>query len=662
MVNMVEAPLSKRTLDYRPDIDGLRAVAVLSVIAFHVGILHISGGFIGVDVFFVISGYLISSIVFAEIAQSRFSVVSFYERRIRRIFPALLALFFGLTVFAAVFLLPSEIVDFSKSLLAATLSVSNFYFWGQAGYFDHRNASLLLHTWSLAVEEQFYILFPIFLVIVRRLFPRRLRLAVIILFLVSLASSVITVSLSRDTAFYMPYTRAWELLTGTLLSLGVFPKLQSVWSRNLVAFLGIGMIFFACRFYSPLMLFPGLSALLPCIGCALIIGAGVEGRSIVYSVLAWRPFVFLGLISYSLYLWHWPVIMVYRMGIFDFSAQFEHAYSGKFAPDRFDHILEIGVSLILAILSWRFVEQPFRKGRLRFAGSKLFALAAATMLCFVAFSVAMIGSNGWQVRFSQATLRPASFLDKSELQRDEQAQRLGSCFLEPSFGVTSFDYERCLAQNPSQKNYLLLGDSHAAAIWPALKSSFSGVNVMQVNVAACPPVLHHDKPGLCKTVMEHIFQSYLPSHRIDGLILEADWLMSLLPALDDTLAWAKQHQIPVIVIGCVPEYDAPLARLVAYSVEWNKPELPGQHRLGKDAQVEQRLRALVQDKWHLPFISIYDALCDPAGKCVEFANEQQGIPLMDDSHHLNRFGAHFAIQRTIDLGQWNQVSAIQPAK
>jgi peptidoglycan/LPS O-acetylase OafA/YrhL len=630
--------------------------------AFHVGVFHISGGFVGVDVFFVISGYLISSIVFAEIAQSRFSIVAFYERRIRRIFPALLALFFVLTIFGAVFLLPSDLIDFSKSLLAATLSVSNFYFWGQAGYFDHRNSSLLLHTWSLAVEEQFYILFPIFLVIVRRLFPRRMRLAVIILFFVSLAGSAVTVAISRDTAFYMPYTRAWELLTGTLLSLGVFPKLQSVWSRNLVALLGFGMILYACLFYSPFMLFPGLSALLPCIGCALVIGAGVEGRSIVYSVLAWRPFVFLGLISYSLYLWHWPVIMVYRMGIFDVSAWFERAYAGRFAPDRFDHVLQVGISLILAILSWRFAEQPFRKGRLRFAGPKLFALAAAVMLCFVAFSAVVIGSDGWRGRFSQATLRPASFLDKSELLRDEQAQRLGSCFLEPSFGVMSFDYNHCLVRNPSQKNYLLLGDSHAAAIWPALKSSFSGVNVMQVNVAACPPVIRHDEPGPCKTVMDHIFQNYLPSNRIDGLILEADWLMNLLPALDETLAWARQHQVPVIVVGCVPEYDAPLARLVAYSVQWNKPELPGRHRLGRDAQVEQHLRALVRDKWHLPFISLYDALCDPAGRCVEFANAQQGIPLMDDSHHLNRFGAQFAIQRTIDLGQWNQALAIQPAK
>jgi peptidoglycan/LPS O-acetylase OafA/YrhL len=659
---MVEAPLSKRTLDYRPDIDGLRAIAVLSVVAFHTGILHMSGGFIGVDVFFVISGYLISSIVFAEIAQSRFSIVAFYERRIRRIFPALLALLFVLTIFAAVFLLPGELDDYSRSLIAATLSFSNFYFWQHSGYFDLNNSSLLLHTWSLAVEEQFYILFPIFLVIVRRLFPQRMRLAVIILFFVSLASSVVTVSLSRDTAFYMPYTRAWELLIGTLLSLGVFPKLRSVWSRNLVALLGIGMILFACFFYSRLILFPGLSALLPCIGCALVIGAGVEGRSIVYSVLAWRPFVFLGLISYSLYLWHWPVIMVYRMGIFDVSAWFERAYSGKLAPDRFDHILEIGVSLILAILSWRFVEQPFRKGRLRFAGPRLFALAAIAMLCFVAFSAVVIESGGWKGRFSQATLRPASFLEKAELQRDEAAQRLGSCFLQSSFGVTSFDYKHCLVQNPSQKNYLLLGDSHAAAIWPALKSSFSGINVMQVNIAACPSVIRHDKPGLCKSVMDYIFQSYLPSHRIDGLIIESDWDMSLLPALDETLAWAKQHQIPVIVIGCVPEYDAPLARLVAYSIEWNKPELPREHRLARDAQVEQRLHALVQDKWHLTFISLYDALCDPAGKCAEFANVQQGIPLMNDSHHLNRFGAQFAIQRSIDLGQWNQALAIQPAK
>jgi peptidoglycan/LPS O-acetylase OafA/YrhL len=205
---MRDASLQNSALAYRPDSDGLRAIAVLSVIAFHFGIFHLTGGFVGVDVFFVISGYLISSIVFSEVARSRFSVVGFYERRIRRIFPALFAMLLAYSAFALAFLLPAELVDFSKSILAASFSVSNFYFWEHTGYFDAYNRDPLLHTWSLAVEEQFYILFPIFLVLVRRFFADRLRVSVVILFAASLLSSVAVVFYSRNTAFFMPYTRA----------------------------------------------------------------------------------------------------------------------------------------------------------------------------------------------------------------------------------------------------------------------------------------------------------------------------------------------------------------------------------------------------------------------------------------------------------------------
>ena len=620
------------------------------------------GGYIGVDVFFVISGYLISSIVFLEIAQSRFSIVGFYERRIRRIFPALFALLFALMAFAAVFLLPDELMDFSKSLFAATFSASNFYFWRQSGYFDHRNTSLLLHTWSLAVEEQFYILFPIFLVLVRRLFPKRLRISVVLLFVASLITSAIIVPLSRDTAFYMPYTRAWELLMGTMVALGMFPRLRSAWSRNVVALVGLALILFAYRVYTPLTPFPGLTALVPCVGCALIIGAGEAGGSIVYSALALRPVVFIGLISYSLYLWHWPVIMIYRMGIFDVNAWFVRTYGGRFAPDRFDHVVEMSVSVVLAILCWKFVEQPFRKGRLKFTGARLFALASAVMLACVIFSGTAIASGGLQQRFSQATLHTALYLDKSELQQDEKLQRLGYCFLDPNSGVTAFNYGGCLRRDSSRKNYLVLGDSHAAAIWPALQAAFPSVNMMQVNVAACPSILNPGRPGLCRNVMNYIFRDYLPAHPVDGLILESDWDTATFAGLDETLGWVKQHGIPVIVIGGVPQYDAPLARLLSYSVAWNNPSLPEEHRISTDAQIEQRLRNLVEDKWHMPFISLYDALCGSTGKCIEYADAQRGIPLMDDSHHFNRYGAQFVIHKTIDLGEWNHTPLGQSAK
>ncbi len=643
-------PIPGGILNYRPDIDGLRAIAVLSVVAFHVGALHVGGGYVGVDVFFVISGYLISSIVFSEISDSRFSIVGFYERRIRRIFPALFVMLLVLGVFAAVFLVPAELVELGKTSLFTTISGSNFYLWKQTGYFDHRNANPLLHTWSLAVEEQFYILFPLFLVVVRRFFPRWLRESVVVLFLLSLLSSVIVVSKSPDTAFYMPYTRAWELLLGTMLSLGMFPKLSSGGMRNLATMTGMGMIVFSDLVYKPTTLFPGLSALVPCLGSALIIGAGQSGSSFVYSVLAWRPVVFVGLISYSLYLWHWPVIMTDRMGILDLHAAFERRFSWVMAPDRFGHIVQIVISVILAVLSWRFVERPFRKGRLRLAGPHLFMLAGAVMLVCITFSFFVIFTGGWKQRFSPQALRLASFLDESELRQDEKAQRLGTCFLDATTGVQNFNMDSCLQQDAKRGNYLLLGDSHAAAIWPALVALLPEANVMQVNVTSCIPTVDQPGSNLCGKVMNSIYQTYLPSHPVEELLLEADWSPGNLGDLGRTLSWAKMHQIPVLVIGCVPEYDAPLARLLTYSIVWRDSDLPREHRLAHDAGTERELRKLVVNTWHVPFASPYDALCEE-GKCIEYADAERSIPLMDDSHHLNRFGAMFVVRRLIELGE-----------
>ena len=614
--------LPHNALVYRADIDGLRAVAVLSVIAFHFGIFHLTGGFVGVDVFFVISGYLISSIIFLDVANSRFSVVGFYERRIRRIFPALFAMLLVFSAFALAFFLPAELIDFSKSVLAATFSGSNFYFWVHSGYFDVHNPDPLLHTWSLAVEEQFYILFPIFLVLVRRFFAQWLRVSVVFLFAASLLSSAATVFFSPVTAFFMPYTRAWELLLGTMLSLGMFPRMHSGWLRNLAALAGLGMIACADFLYTSGTLFPGLSALLPCLGAALIVGAGESGSSAVYSLLAWRPFVFVGLISYSLYLWHWPVLLVYQMGLIDLNSEWDRHFGRLLSVGRFEHLVILPVSFGLAILSWRFVERPFRKGRLRLTGSPLFTTAAAVMLTCVLFSSLVLFTRGLTGRFSPQTNQIASYLDRGDaLENAEKAMRLGTCFLDQN-KVTTFNLDSCLREDPARKNYLLLGDSHAATLWLALSESLPGVNVMQATVGGCEPTLHHAASGLCRDVMDYVFQTYLSAHPVQAVILEANWNSESIAPLEETLAWAKVHQVPVVVMGCVPSYDAPLARLLAYSVAWHEPDFASKHLVRADGTLEARLRAVVEGKWHVPFVSLYDALCE-GGMCIEYAGRKR---------------------------------------
>jgi peptidoglycan/LPS O-acetylase OafA/YrhL len=555
----------------------------------------------------------------------------------------------AVSAFAVAFFFPAELIELSKSTLAATFSVSNFYFWKHSGYFDVRNPDLLLHTWSLAVEEQFYILFPIFLVVVRRYFPQRLRVSVVVMFVASLLSSVAVVFSSSETAFFMPYSRAWELLLGTLLSLSMFPALQSRWLRDIAAIAGLGMIACADFLYRPGMLFPGYSALLPCVGAALIIGAGVSGSNAVYALLAWRPFVFVGLISYSLYLWHWPVLLIYRMGLIDLNSELVRRFGSVLSAGRFEHIVVLLISFGLAVLSWRFVERPFRKGRLRLAGTQIFATAAAVMMVCVFLSSLVLARRGLPGRFSPQTVEIASYLGRGEaLETAERAMRWGICFLDQN-KVTSFNLAPCLREDPTRKNYLLLGDSHAAALWLALSESLPNVNVLQATVGGCEPTLHHARPGLCRNVMDYVFEKYLPAHPVQELILEADWNSGSIAPLDETLAWAKAHQIPVIVMGCVPTYDAPLARLLAYSVAWRESDLASKHLVQSEGLVDARLRADVEDKWHLPFISLYDSLCR-RGTCVEYADAERTIPLMNDTDHLNPPGAQFVVRRLVASG------------
>jgi peptidoglycan/LPS O-acetylase OafA/YrhL len=647
---MNESPLPKTGLKYRGDIDGLRAIAVLAVLAFHTGVLHLGGGFVGVDVFFVISGYLISFIVFSEIAGSRFSIVGFYERRIRRIFPALFAMLAVLSAFVVFYLLPTELMDYGKTLLATTFSASNFYLWLHTGYFDSQQTNPLLHTWSLAVEEQFYILFPLFLVLVRRFFPKRLRISVVVLFFLSLLASAVVVINSRTTAFYMPYTRAWELLLGTLLSLGLFPRLHSAVIRNMAALTGFGMVIGAARFYSDTTVFPGLSALIPCLGSALIIGAGESGSSVVAAVLSWRPVVFVGLISYSLYLWHWPVIIMNRMGVFFRLSRFVQSRHGRLLPpDRFEHLVLIVVSFGLATLSWWFVERPFRKGPLRLSGLPLFALAGSVMMACVGFSALVMSTGGLKGRFSPEAQQFASYLDNKE---DQAAMRTGNCFILDSGRFEDFDQGLCLHEEAGKKNYLLLGDSHAAILWSALSAALPGRNVMQATVAACEPIVREPNTRpICKVLIDYIFQKYLPTHPVDALLLEGSWSEpDSVDRIGETVEWAKAHHVPLILFGPVPEYDEPLPRLLAYQVEWNQANLAEEHRKTDGAALDSRLETLSRDSWHITYISLYKQLCN-GNDCIEYVDSAHTVPLMSDREHFTRFGSAMIVHELVSAGE-----------
>lgn len=656
---MREVSNRRATLKYRPDIDGLRCIAVLSVIAFHLSPARMPGGFVGVDVFFVISGYLISAIVFSEISDGRFSVRAFYERRIRRIFPALFGMLIGVSAVISFFLLPVEFVTYSKSLISAVTSSSNFFFWRHSGYFDSPTSNPLLHTWSLAVEEQFYIAFPIFLVIARRFFPQRLKLSVVVLFFASLAASAVTVHYDATTAFYMPYTRAWELLLGTILSLELFPRFKTRWVRNAAALLGIAMIGYAALRYSAQTPFPGLAALVPCIGSALIIGAGTSGSTLVGRALSWRPVVFIGLISYSLYLWHWPVIILNDLGMsVNLSAIVPHKWAFLLLSQTINKTMEFLISLVLAILSWRFIERPFRSYPRRIERRPLFALSAAVMAVLIVSSGAVIYAGGFPGRFPSRAVEVASFLTPPGASTLGQ---LGNCAITEENRATIFDNSRCLQTVPGRETYLLLGDSHAGSLWSGLKTSLPGSNVLLAGMWGCRPAIHFEGNSACKQMMDFIFQKYLPSHPIQGLLLEARWYSKNLNEVDDIVAWAKTHGVRVIVFGPVAEYDAPLPRLLAYSIAWNSPHLAQQHRVAYSPVMDTQMRNLAENRWHVCYASLYRATCEN-GRCLEYADETKGIPLMTDGDHLSESGSELLVHQLFRMGELDCLNDKPPSK
>jgi peptidoglycan/LPS O-acetylase OafA/YrhL len=653
---MKEASIRDAVLKYRPDIDGLRAVAILSVLAFHVWPWRVSGGFVGVDVFFVISGYLISAIVFSEIATCRFSLLAFYERRVRRIFPALFVMLIVVSTVISLFLVPNELIDYAKSVIATTTSSSNLYFWRHSGYFDAPMSKPLLHTWSLAVEEQFYILFPIFLLVGRRLFAQWLKHGVVILLFASLAASVATLHYDATTAFYMPYTRAWELLAGTVISLGFFPRLRLVWVRNGVALLGIGMICYSVLRYSPQTPFPGLAAVLPSVGSALIIAAGESGSTLVGKALSCRPLVFLGLISYSLYLWHWPVIILNDLGLSpNFGVFAPHGWAFVSLLQKINRPMVLLLGFVLAVLSWRFVERPFRNHHSRqIERGPLFALAAAAMVALLLSSGAAIYARGFPERFPPRAVQVASFRPPP----DSMIGQLGDCVITESNRSTVFDNGDCLPGAPEKETYLLLGDSHAAALWDGLRTLLPKSNVVLAAAWGCSPSIHPEAyrehlgevSPLCKDMMEFVFQKYLEAHTIQGLFVEARWKSKDLNGVGEIVTWAKARGIVLAVFGPVAEYDAPLPRLLAYSIAWNRPNLAQQHRLAYSPLMDEQMQHLAENSWHVLYLSLYRAACQ-SDRCLEYADEQDGIPLLKDADHLSEAGSRFLVRRLSRLGE-----------
>lgn len=443
-------------MKYRHEIDGLRAVAVLPVILYHGGFGLFRGGFIGVDVFFVISGYLITSIIINERARNTFSLLTFYERRARRILPALFFVMLCCVPIAWIWMFPLELKDFAQSIVATTAFLSNIHFWMENGYFDIASETKpLLHTWSLAVEEQYYVMFPLFILLMWRIGRRRLFFSIIAIAIASLLLSEWGWRNIPTGNFYLAPTRAWELLAGSICAFIQFEKEQS--RNEYLAAIGLGLIVFSIFYYDDSTPFPSSYSLAPVVGTALIILYGPKGTWTA-RLLSTRPCVGIGLISYSAYLWHQPLFAFARI-------------RSLHAPPQ---ALMLGLAvatMALAYLSWRYVEVPFRRkeGKLLPTKQKVFAVAFVASSVFITVGVSGHLSEGFPHR-SEIGMKLA---DNSGLgiQCNGNTEQTDGCTTGP---------------NP---DVLVWGDSLAMHLIDALVASNPEIRLIQMTKTSCVPVI-----------------------------------------------------------------------------------------------------------------------------------------------------------------------------
>lgn len=641
-------------MKYRSEIDGLRAIAVVPVIFFHAGFELFSGGFVGVDVFFVISGYLITTIIVNEMDDGKFSLLNFYERRARRILPALFCVVLCCIPFAWFLLLPSDMKDFAQSLVAVSTFSSNILFWRESGYFDTAaELKPLLHTWSLAVEEQFYILFPLFLIVAWRFGKRAIVWTLIASFAISLAVAQWGAYNKPAATFFLLPTRAWELLIGSFAAFYLQRGSISTPLRlnNLLSAAGLLAILYAVFAFDEATPFPSLYALVPTVGTVLVILFALKG-TLTHTVLSLRGVVAVGLISYSLYLWHQPVFAFWR-------------HYSVFEPTHTQMSVLSLLCLPLAFFTYRFVEAPFRGKSAWLSRDIIFRLSGFTLSLLTVLGAMGHFTNG----LSQATeIRSATSNIAERISVNHGLHR--DC--EGTFNSSPNCYT---SQEPE---VLLWGDSFAMHLAQGIIASEPAVRLQQHTKSVCSPLvgvalINHrhteewaqgciafnekvldwvsNNPSIELVILSSPFGIFTSSYLSDvGVIQYEESPTYLLETLRRTVERIRSLGADVVVVSPTPVSGRDNGRCVARAMFRNLPE----HTCDFEDSGRAAYSYLTAADEFVPVYWLSDDICHNS---ICDAN-QNGVFIFRDGGHLSKEGSEYLGEQYNWLQNWRELAQI----
>jgi peptidoglycan/LPS O-acetylase OafA/YrhL len=607
------------TSNFRYDINALRAIAVAAVLFFHYKIPGFTGGFSGVDVFFVISGYLMSKIILSGIDNGNFSIIDFYGKRLKRIVPALLFVISAVVVIGFFCYFPGDYQRNQKNAVSSILFLSNIFYWQNSGYFAAASdTNIFLHTWSLSVEWQFYMLYPIILLGTKKLIDNKAKFLIVFTSatLLICIASIVYAKIDKNAAFYLLPTRCWEMMFGgiALLSQDYFHHLKG---KKILALIGYLAIFVGMVILNSDLRWPGIYTIIPVLATFLVITLKVDFKLLQNPVIQ-----FVGKISYSLYLWHWPVYVM--------------AKYIDVALNPYTIVLMICISIAMGYLSFKYVES------FKFENAKPIL---ALMLVLVGITGFCSFYNTNRRVFKPEALAVFTY-EKRHLKESEQQFKggNGACFVTEKTSQTGkYDKLGCLTILPGKKNILLIGDSHSAHLAGPLKKTLEkmNINLMQASASGCLPFVRTNGFAFCSEIIDYTYKDFVVKNadKIDGVMISANWILikdkpQFLKDMQNTLNYLRKFKLKTIIIGQNETYAIPYPTIKAKEIQYN---ISLTKRYISTASYD--IDKFIKKNFRANYVSIINDTI-PGLKDNE-------VPYIFDKHHFTVYGADLAIKKIL---------------